>query len=492
MAKKFNYKWMGLILLCLFCNFQWANGQIVDLPDYQLEECNAEWPKHLVTEWKDKCGGAGEVISDAGVDYELDKDDCIQYRLYTFVIKDKCGTLLKETTLVSREYDMTSPEISDLDDFKLEGCNSPWPPFLISKWSDNCSAGGEIQSDGGGEITTNEDGCTQSRVYTFAVTDDCDNSATETTTVTRIYDETSPEIEDLDDFQLEDCNAEWPPFLISKWSDNCSQGGEAQSDGGGEITTSEDGCTQSRDYTFTVSDDCENTTTETTTVTRIYDEIPPEIIDLEDFQLEGCNAEWPEKLTTTWSDNCSEGGDIDSDSGGEVTTSEDGCNQSRVYTFTVSDDCENTTMETTTVTRIYDEIPPEIVDLEDFQLDGCNAEWPEKLTTTWSDNCSEGGDIDSDSGGEVTTSEDGCTQSRVYTFTVSDDCQNTTMETTTVTRIYDEIPPEITDLDDFLLEGCNAEWPEKLTTTWSDNCSEGGDIDSDSGGEVTTSEDGCT
>ena len=66
-----------------------------------------------------------------------------------------------------------------------------------------------------------------------------------------------------------------------------------------------------------------------------------------DYALPNCNDEWPDFLTTTWTDNCASGGSIDSDEGISDGTSEDGCIEYRLYTFTYTDDCENTATETT-------------------------------------------------------------------------------------------------------------------------------------------------
>ena len=463
-----------------------TDPRIIDVPNFSLVGCNTPWPPFLATTWTDNCATGGVLNSNGGVANGSSQDGCIQYRLYTFTITDNCGNRDTKTMRVAREYDMTDPKIADLADYQLEGCNTGWPEFLITSWTDNCDAGGEIQSDNGVDDGTSEDGCIQFRLYTFTITDKCDNSDTETTRVSREFHELTV----LADYQLEGCNTAWPDYLTTTWTVNCADGGEIQSDNGIDDGTSEDGCFQYRLYTFSVTDYCGNSVTETTRVTREYDMTNPEISDVTDYALEGCNTEWPTNLSTSWTDNCAADGNIDADGGVDGPDSADGCYQYRLYTFTVTDYCGNTDTETTRVTREYDMTNPEIHDFPDVNLD-CNAEWPEFLTTTWTDNCADGGSKDSDVGGDVTTSDDGCTQSRMYTFTVTDDCENSDTETTTVSRTYDITDPEIDDFPDVTLDR-NAEWPEVLTTTWSDNCADGGSIDSDAGGDVTTSDDGCT
>ncbi|RSK40221.1 hypothetical protein, partial [Mangrovimonas spongiae] len=359
------------------------------------------------TAWMDNSGfsytGGGGVVTEA---YTYYLDD-VEVALENFVAPNFCdGGVAKIRYTVSDECDQeefcettftvavdeTDPTIADIDDYMLDGCNTAWPESLDTTWSDNCSDGGSITSDGG--VDDGSDGCIQYRLYTFSVTDACGNDATETVRVSRMYDETDPTIADIDDYMLDGCNTAWPESLDTTWSDNCSDGGSITSDGG--VDDGSDGCIQYRLYTFSVTDACGNDATETVRVSRMYDETDPTIADIDDYMLDGCNTAWPESLDTTWSDNCSDGGSITSDGG--VDDGSDGCIQYRLYTFSVTDACGNDATETVRVSRMYDETDPTIADIDDYMLDGCNTAWPESLDTTWSDNCSDGGSITSDGG----------------------------------------------------------------------------------------------
>ncbi|MBR9757703.1 MAG: T9SS type A sorting domain-containing protein, partial [Algicola sp.] len=173
-----------------------------------------------------------------------------------------------ETVRVSRMYDETDPTIADIDDYMLPGCNTAWPDDLTTSWSDNCSDGGSIDSDGG--VADGSDGCIQYRLYTFSVTDDCGNSATETVRVSRMYDETDPVITCPEVPNV--CNGEFPS-LTATWSDNCSAGGTLTLDAPSRIEMGEDGCSEIGYYDFEVTDDCGNTATETCIVVREIDTI---------------------------------------------------------------------------------------------------------------------------------------------------------------------------------------------------------------------------
>jgi len=464
--------------------------EINTIANYNIDECNAQWPGELITTWTDNCSKGGDLISDTGIDDGMSEDGCFQHRLYTFTVTDDCGNSTTKTTRVGKWFDETPPVITGIPDYQLEGCNAQWPEFLSTTWMDNCSSGGAI-SVGGVEDGVSADGCTQYRLYTFNVVDNCGNMATETTRVSRIFDITNPDIVDVPDYILDETISDWPNYLTTTWTDNCSNGGSLNSDGGVDDGRSVDGQVLYRLYTFIVTDDCGNTETETTRIGKGSGSAGPGIHDIPDFTLSGCNTDWPIYLNTTWTDNCSGGGSLDSDGGVDDGQSADGCIQYRLYTFTLTDGCGNTDTATTRVARAYDMTDPNITDIPDYTLEGCNAEWPEYLTSIWTDNCSGGGSLDSDGGVDDGQSTDGCIQYRLYTFTVTDGCGNTDTATTRVARAYDMTDPNITGIPDYTLEGCNAEWPQYLTTSWTDNCSGGGSLDSDGGVDDGQSADGC-
>ena len=120
------------------------------------------------------------------------------------------------------------------------------------------------------------------RIWTFK---DQDGNMSNCEQMIEFVDETFPTIEAIEDFTLDDCDAAWPD-LSTEWSDNCGSGGEVEGVPG-EVMT--DGCTETLVYTFTVSDDCGNETTVTTTVTRNLDEL---IISCpEDKKMNACASQ---------------------------------------------------------------------------------------------------------------------------------------------------------------------------------------------------------
>ncbi|SHJ34223.1 hypothetical protein SAMN05444337_1776, partial [Flavobacterium haoranii] len=247
--------------------------------------------------------------------------------------------------------------------------------------------------------------------------------------------------------------------------------------------------------TLTATDDCEQMMTCSKTFTVTPDDVVPTIVDGPDINLQGCNPEWPNEVTTTWSDNCSQGGTLVGILSDEGNIDE--CTQYRDYVFNVSDDCGNPAQAVTIrVTRHYDETAPVVDDIADYDLGGCNTPWPTAVSTTWSDNCGVNGQTSGSIAGVMTAegSLDACTQYRDYSFTVIDDCNNSSSQTLRITKHYDETAPVVDDIADYDLGGCNTPWPTAVSTTWSDNCGVNGQTSGSIAGVMTAegSLDACT
>jgi len=102
---------------------------------------------------------------------------------HTYWMVDNCGNYSECTQTFTWTVDTTDPEIVDVPDYYLD-CETAWPEFLTTTWTDNCSGSGEIPSDEGIDQGIDEDGI-EERLYTFTVTDGCGNTDTETTLVGR-------------------------------------------------------------------------------------------------------------------------------------------------------------------------------------------------------------------------------------------------------------------------------------------------------------------
>ncbi|WP_163325182.1 T9SS type A sorting domain-containing protein [Draconibacterium mangrovi] len=196
----------------------------------------------------------------------------------------------------------------------------------------------------------------------------------------------------------------------------------------------------------------------------------------------GCNGTWPTSLTADVLVDCGNDGStnttVDSDEG--VLQAPQGCVQSRLYTFTYTDDCGNTDTKTTTLTMKVDLTAPEITANSDDDL-GCNPTDAEIETALGSasatDNCDDPGDITITSRDE--TGGEPCAMWAVRTFYAEDLCGNIDSAKVRVDWKVDLTAPEITaNSDDDL--GCNPTDAEIETALGSasatDNCDDPGDI----------------
>jgi large repetitive protein len=262
--------------------------------------------------------------------------------------------------------------LSTLQILCLPGCNPEWPSEVLATWTDNCSAGGVLVGIPG-EIITDE--CSQSRSYFFSVMDECGNLATASTIITRQFEETSPEITAIADFQLELCNATWPPFLTTTWFDGCAGGGIVEGLPG-EISILN--CLQTRPYTFNVTSECGNSAQAVVWVSRIFDETGPVFGPIEPFTVQ-CDL-FDAIPTPSVTDNCS----LIELSFTDEPVSEI-CNYSFVRTWIATDDCFNTTIAQQII-NVVDTVGPVFSNIEPVITVACIEDVPVSTPTVY-DEC---------------------------------------------------------------------------------------------------------
>ncbi|TVR40231.1 MAG: hypothetical protein EA392_04380, partial [Cryomorphaceae bacterium] len=347
------------------------------------------------------------------------------------------------------------------------------------------------------ETVSNGTGCPTdpivvTRVYT--ISDDVSSITCETTI--NVFSAQMPQIAPVEDITLEGCNPVWPTVQTS-WTGVCGAGGMITAVQG-PLTV--DGCIETLKFIFNVTDDCGNSASAFTYVSRIVDNENPVINTPANFMLDGCNADWP-SLSTTWTDNCSAGGTI---TGIPGDVQENACTSTFTnnvcwsvpglshFTLALCEDITASDIQAVLINGIpysnwtvgndptcgvyglkWDDLQLGENTCADFTVVLNDA----YLSTTSTGFLKAGPDCTSDefTGPGCETIECVCIQSKTYTFIATDDCGNTSTTTTTVYRTFDEVPPIINAPEDFLLEGCNPEWPE-LSATWTDNCSDGGTV----------------
>ena len=180
-------------------------------------------------------------------------------------------------------------------------------------------------------------GCGYTFTTTYTLTDDCGKTDSCTGTFT-IAAPPPPVIADKPDVVLEGCNPEWPAVVTTTYTD-CDAGGTIEGVAG-EVQTSQDGCTQFRDYTFNFTDSCLNAALpQVTRVSRHYDVTAPVLTCSVDQTID-CGS-IPVFVTPTATDNCTSSNDIVIVSGDVVIVNNADGSVTHTKTWTATDDCGN-------------------------------------------------------------------------------------------------------------------------------------------------------
>jgi hypothetical protein len=289
-------------------------------------------------------------------------------------------------------------------------------------------------------------GCSFSVTRSWTVTDACNNTGTQTQTVTFTRDLVLPVITVTPATALA-CNPTAAQiaaaFGNASVTDNCSTGLTASFTDAGEIAGA--GCTFSVTRTWTVTDACNNIGTQTQTVTFTRDIVAP-VITVTPSTALTCNPTSAQITaafgTASVTDNCSTGLTATFTTGAE--TAGTGCTFTVTRSWTVTDACGNTGIQTQTVTFTRDLIPP-VITVTPSTVLACNPTSVQIAaafgTASVTDNCSTGLSATFTDGPE--TAGAGCTFTVTRTWTATDACNNTTTQTQIVTFTRDLVPPVI-------------------------------------------------
>ena len=398
--------------------------------DYTVE-CSDDMPMDDATA-SDNCGTVEVTVMS-----ETTAGDCAgNYTITrTFTATDDCGNMNTAVQTITVE-DTTAPVISGETEVMI-ACEDYDVMTSHASATDNC-----------GEVTLTwidsevSGGCVLpigQYVRLYTAMDDCGNSSTFEQILT-LTDNIAPTFDSVPaDYTIE-CDQDVVRDDATA-SDNCS---------GAEVTVEEEivagDCPQSYQIvrTFTATDNCDNETMATQTIT-VQDTTAPELTIPADYTVE-CSDDMPMEAASA-TDNC-----------GMVTISEvqsivsGDCTGNYTITraFTATDECGNMTSATQTIT-VQDTTAPEFTSVPADYTVECSDDMPMEDAMA-SDNC---GDV-TISVESVTTAGD-CTGNYTITrtFTASDDCGNSSMATQTIT-VQDTTAPELTIPSDYTAE-CDEE-----------------------------------
>ncbi|MFZ6053540.1 HYR-like domain-containing protein, partial [Halocola ammonii] len=271
------------------------------------------------------------------------------------------------------------------------------------------------------EVSAGSD-CPQASTITrtFTAEDECGNTSTAVQVIT-IVDTTAPVIEGEIEVEMP-CDMVDESILVEA-SDNC-----------GEVTlTYEDegvsgGCAGRIIRLYTAVDECGNSST-FEQIIDLVDEVAPEFVLFpEDVTVECDQVPSNEGLEVEYTDNCT---DVTLEYNGEVITEGECAGQYTIErTWTITDNCDNSTSATWTInvedtTAPVFEVVPQDVTIE------CDQDLPTDEATAF-DNC---GEVTITSSDEVADGE--CPQEYVVTrtFTATDDCGNASTAVQVITVV---------------------------------------------------------
>jgi hypothetical protein len=394
----------------------------------------------LVPDWSDNCG-----IKESGVRQGTpvaDADGCGMTVTHVYYAVDWCGNEQTCSQVFKWTIDTQKPTVvcPPARDLGLNPAAGTWGPSDL-QWADNCG----LADSGVTAGTVTGDNCTRSITHTHWAVDICGNSETCEEVITWTVEYTCDIVVDV----------------VPVFGENAGQA---------TVYVKVNGVVSSNEFTYEwfPSEETTQTTYELTisgarvTVTDEFGcettcEVPMATADCTPLMIDlGCNPDVPDGASVIANAKAH----YESEYGGTfivtnpliINEGSEGCFIEQTWEFDIEDEFGNIENCEITYTWKEDGIAPVIVDIADYQLAECNAAWPALLTTTWTDNCGVDGQTSGSvvSDGGVNIIVDACIQTRLYTFTVTDDCGNVATQTVTVSRKYDETAPVIVDIPDYM------------------------------------------
>jgi hypothetical protein len=385
---------------------------------------------------------------------------------YTYEASDVCDNRSSCSYSVTVN-DTEAPVIVTPFDYTVECIEDVF--FESATATDNCSASVNIAES----VEIDTTGCVITYTRSFFAIDDCGNESSSTQTIV-VRDTTNPILEVPADAEFQ-CNDD-VVFASASASDNCTDNLQIIE----SVDTLNNGvdCEYTYIRTFTVSDDCGNTTIGVQTI-FVKDTIQPSFDNLAGPYFLECdvvyNEEW---INPAASDNCSD--ELSYDYEDELTSG--GCLGTIHRTVTISDNCGNSTTQMFVI-YVQDTTAPEFVSIPADMTAECSdgPMVPNTADVVASDNCSdptptyghysEYNNADIAITVEVDTIAGNCQGSYTitWTWTATDYCENENTAVTTIT-VIDTTAPEFISVPQNITIDCSQELPTVDVVIATDNC----------------------
>ncbi|MFN5620140.1 MAG: hypothetical protein ACK478_02455, partial [Flavobacteriales bacterium] len=337
---------------------------------------------------------------------------CSQTIEHRWAAVDNCGNAAYHTQMITIE-DTTAPVFTNCPANVTVQCAADEPAMIDSSTlvaTDNCD--GPVTVTFFSSDTTGTIPCNYTITHTYEASDVCDNRSSCSYSVT-VHDDVAPVIATPFDYTVECIEDVF--FEAATASDKCSGSVNVAE----MVDTAAIGCVITYTRTFYAMDDCGNESSSTQTII-VRDSTNPilEVPADEDYQ---CNEDVVFAPAFAW-DNCTDNLTIIE----SVDTLNYGidCDYTYIRTFSVTDDCGNTTIAVQTI-QVKDTVNPNFSNLAGPYYVECDQVYsPEWTNPAATDNCDD----------QLTyTYEDelrsgGCLGTINRTVTITDDCGNSTRQ----------------------------------------------------------------
>ncbi|MEZ4949328.1 MAG: SdrD B-like domain-containing protein [Saprospiraceae bacterium] len=451
-----------------------ANIYIIDtvapvlsnIPVDMVIECNDPFPNVFPTV-VDNCDIAPDLL--VSID-TIVSNPCTTSVIRNFLVTDACGNSSTASHRVTI-YDNTAPNIAPINPFLFGIANGDtvtvscdqFPEFDTSdvKVTDNCDPNPTVLFEDLAVITGDcpVDGFLTLMLCSWTARDACGNQSSYTIYI-KVVDNEPPVLTGVSPRVIVNCIDSIPPIPVVTADDNCTPFVQVQfeeEDRGGDCFT---GRTIVR--TWTATDNCGNTTSESQQITLI-DNQPPILIGVPADEVVNCTNSIPTPPNVTVSDNCSnpvlQYSEVDL--GGDCTSG-----RTFIRTWTATDGCGNQTTATQRITLIDDQ-PPVLTGVPADITISCNDSLPSVANVIATDNCGTPGLTYNE---QITGTD--CATGITYTrtWTATDDC-GTSVTATQVITVIDNEAPVLTGVPANMNVSCEDDVPPVAVVTVSDNCS---------------------
>ncbi|MFV8351190.1 gliding motility-associated C-terminal domain-containing protein, partial [Flavobacterium sp. GT2P42] len=437
-----------------------------------LDGCNGTFPAADITVVMDEADACSTPVVAFVSDSAAVLVGCTETTIRTYSVTDTCGNTINVTQNLIRTIDTTAPTASNPAAITIDGCNGTFPAAditVVMNEADVCST--PVVAFVNDSATVLE-GCTETTIRTYSVTDACGNTINVTQNLIRTIDTTAPTASNPTAITIDGCNGTFPAAditVVMDEADACSTPVVAFLN---DSATVLEGCTETTIRTYSVTDACGNTINVTQNLIRTIDTTAPTASNPAAITINGCNGTFPAADITVVMD------EADACSTPVVAFVNDsaavlvGCTETTIRTYSVTDVCGNTINVTQNLIRTIDTTAPTASNPAAITLTGCNGTFPAADITVVMD------EADACSTPVVAFVNDsaavlvGCTETTVRTYSVTDTCGNTINVTQNLIRTIDTMAPVFVEaLPANVTVQCGT-IPTAATLTATNNCND--------------------